>query len=121
MWILIVDQHEVYRVACAALLRTEGMEVADVAPGDEVVALAGSLQPAVVLLDVAPSAIRTARQLRSLPSRPTVVLTSSAGRDRVDPRLAELRFVAKADVCREAIERAMAAATDEPPERRESE
>jgi CheY-like chemotaxis protein len=117
MRILIVDEHEVYRVACAALLLTEGLEVADVAPGDEVLALAGSLQPAVVLLDAAPSAIRTARQPRSLACHPTVVLTSSAGRDRVDPCLAELRFVAKADICREAI----AAATDEPPERRESE
>ena len=86
MRILIVDENETYRVACAALLRTEGLEVVDVAPSDAVVALARSLQPAVVLLDAAPSAIRTARELRSLACSPTVVLTSSAGRDRVDRR-----------------------------------
>jgi hypothetical protein len=40
MRILIIDEHEVYRGACAALLRTEGLEVVDVAPGDEVLALA---------------------------------------------------------------------------------
>jgi CheY-like chemotaxis protein len=111
MRILIVDEHEVYRVACAALLRTEGLDVTDIAPGEEVVALACLLQPTVVLLDAAPSAIRTARRLRSLPCPPTVVLTSSGGRSRVDPRLAELRFVAKADICRGAIERAISAAT----------
>ena len=107
MQILIVDEHEIYRIACAALLRTEGLDVADVAPGDEVVALARSLQPAAVLLDAAPSAIRTARELLSLACHPTVVLTSSAGRDRVDPCLADLRFLAKADICREAIARAI--------------
>jgi CheY-like chemotaxis protein len=124
MLILIIDEHEVYRGACAALLRTEGLEVVDVAPGDEVVALACSLQPEVVLLDAAPSAeqlLQTARLLRSLPWCPTVVLTSSAGRDRIDPCLAELRLVAKADICRDAIARGIAEATDEPPERRESE
>lgn len=121
MRILIVDEHEIYRVACAALLRTEGLEVAHVAPGDEVTALARSLQPGLVLLDAAPSAARTARQLQSLACHPTVVLTSSAGRDLIDPCLAELCFVAKADICRDSIERAIAAATDEPLERRKSE
>jgi CheY-like chemotaxis protein len=105
--ILIVDEHEIYRVACAALLRTEGLEVTDVTPGDEVVALACSLQPEVVLLDAAPAAVQTARQLRSLPCHPMIVLTSSVGRDLIDPRLAELRFVAKADICRDAIARAI--------------
>ena len=121
MRILIVDEHEIYRVACAALLRTEGVCVADVAPSDEVVGLACSLQPEVVLLDAAPSAVRTARRLRSLAGRPTVVLTSSAGRDPIDPGLAELPFVAKADVCRDAIVRVIADGADEPFERRESE
>jgi len=124
MRILIIDEHEVYRAACAALLRTEGLEVADVAPGDEVIGLAYSLRPEVVLLDAAPSAarlLRTARRLRSLPCCPTVVLTSSARQDRIDPCLAELRFVAKADICADAIARAIADRADEPPERRESE
>jgi DNA-binding NarL/FixJ family response regulator len=124
MRIFIIDEHEVYRAACAALLRTQGLEVTDVAPGRDVVGLARSLQPEAVLLDAAPPAeqlLQTARQLRSLPCCPTVVLASSAARDRIDPRLAELRFVAKADVCRDAIARAIADRTDELPERRESE
>jgi CheY-like chemotaxis protein len=43
--ILIVDQHEVTRVACAALLRTEGWDVSHVAPGCDLFALASALQP----------------------------------------------------------------------------
>jgi CheY-like chemotaxis protein len=121
MRVLIIDEHEVYRVACAALLRIEGLDVAHVSPDDEITGLARSLQPEVVLLDAATSAIQTARELRSLPCRPTMVLISSTARDLIDPCLAELRFVPKADICRDAIARAMAEPTDELPEPRESE
>lgn len=124
MRILIVDEHEVYRAACGALLRTEGVEVADAGPGQAVIGLADSFKPEIVILDAAPPADElrvTARQLQSLPSAPAVVLTSSAGEDRIDPGLAALRFIAKADICAAAIALAIADVTDEPAERHESE
>lgn len=124
MRILIVDEHEVYRAACRALLRTEGMEVADVAPGQAVIGQADSFKPEVVILDAAPPADElqaTVRRLQSVPSTPIVVLTSSAGQDRMDPRLGGLRFLAKADICASAIARVIADETDEPTARRQSE
>ncbi|MGZ6565116.1 MAG: response regulator [Solirubrobacteraceae bacterium] len=119
MRILIVDEHEIYRAACAALLRTEGLDVADVKPGDEVIELAGLVEPEVVLLDAGPSAQHlheTVRQLVSLRCSPTVVLISSTGQDRTDPCLAALPFVAKADVCAAVIARAIADPSDHSPD-----
>lgn len=116
MRILIVDEHEIYRAACAALLRTEGLDVADVTPHDDVIGLAGSLEPEVVLLDARSSAQQvheTVRQLVSLPCSPAVVLISSTGQDRSDPCLAALPFVAKADICAAVIAGAIADPTDQ--------
>ncbi|HET7378888.1 MAG TPA: response regulator [Gaiellales bacterium] len=115
--ILIVDEHDVYRDACAALLRTEGVVVAEVVPAGDVVGLAEALEPHVVLIDAATPLARlreTARRLRSLPSAPTVVLISSAGPDRLDGCLAELPFLAKADVCAQEVLRAHLRGVDEP-------
>ena len=115
--ILIVDEHDAYRGACAALLRTEGLEVAAVAPHDDVVGLAEAHGPDVVLIDAAAPLAQlceTARGLRSLSSAPTVVLISSAGPERLDGCLAEFPFLAKADVCAEEVLRAHLRATDEP-------
>jgi DNA-binding NarL/FixJ family response regulator len=115
--VLIVDAHEVSRAACSALLRTEGLFVADVAPGDHVVGLAQALEPEVVLIDAGPGApLRdTAQQLRALTRAPLVLLTSSAEHDQLHPLIRELPFLAKADVCAEAILRAVAAARGEQP------
>ena len=115
--VLIVDAHEVSRAACSALLRTEGFSVADLAPGDHVIGLAQALKPEVVLIDAEPGVtVRdTAQQLRALACAPLVLLTSSAERDRLDPLTRELPFLAKADICGEAILRTVAAACDEQP------
>jgi len=115
--VLIVDAHEVSRAACSALLRTEGLAVTDVAPGDHVIALAQAQKPDVVLIDAGPGArLRdTAQRLRALACAPLVLLTSSAERDRLDPLIRELPFLAKADICAEAILRTVAAGCDEQP------
>jgi CheY-like chemotaxis protein len=107
--ILIVDQHEVTRVACAALLRTEGWEVSDVAPGRDVITLTEELEPNVVLIDASPGGrlCDTAMRLRRLAPAPTLVVTSTARPDQLHPCLGALPFVAKADICTETILRAV--------------
>jgi CheY-like chemotaxis protein len=121
--ILIVDEHDVYRAACAALLRTEGLDVSEAAPGGDVIGLARALEPNVVLVDAALPAVwlrETAQLLRSLPSAPAVVLISTAGRERLDPCLAELPFLAKADVCARELFRALLPGSDKPAPQLES-
>src|SRR5215467_771827 len=88
--ILIVDDHEVSRAALRALLRTEGIDVADVG-----------------IVDVAPadpSGFLIARQLQALPHAPPVVLTSSSSRRWFGSQLGRHMFIAKADLCARAIE-----------------
>ncbi len=114
--VLIVDEHEVYRAACAALLRTEGLDVAELAPDEDVIGLARAFEPDVVLIDAAAPAARlarTARQLQSLPAAPAVVLISSAGQHRLDPCVADLPFIAKADVSARELLRMVPGNADE--------
>ena len=103
--ILIIDQHEVTRAACAALLRTEGWEVRDVAPGCDVFTLTEAFEPDVVLIDATAEARvgDAARQLPRLACAPRIVVTSSAVPEQLHPCLRELPFVAKADICAAAI------------------
>jgi CheY-like chemotaxis protein len=122
--ILIVDEHEVFRAACAALLRTEGFAVADIAPGGDVMSLAQTLEPEIVLIAASPQGARVheaTRQLRSLACAPKVLVTSSTEREQLDLGPGELTFLAKADICARAILRAVSAGRDEPPLRAESE
>jgi DNA-binding NarL/FixJ family response regulator len=111
--VLIVDAHEVFRAACTALLRTEGIEViADVALGCDGVAAARELAPDVALVDAASTdedVFETVRWLQALPSAPVVVLTASAVRSTLDARVAGFPFLAKADICARAIWNAIAA------------
>jgi DNA-binding NarL/FixJ family response regulator len=114
--VLIVDGHEISRAAQAALLRTEGLEVLDIHPDRDAVAVARALQPQVVVIDAGASATGVAmlvRALRALPRAPWVVLTSSGDPGRLDRALAELTFVAKADICAAAIQPALVPGTDE--------
>jgi CheY-like chemotaxis protein len=100
--ILIVDDHEVSRAVLRALLRTEGVEVADVRTGDAAIAAAIAFRPGTAIVDVRPgdaAGFVIASRLRSLPDGPAVVLTSSASRSHFGPELGNYRFVAKADVC----------------------
>ena len=105
--ILLVDDHEISRAALRALLRTEGLHVADVPPGAAAITAAVAFRPDVVIIDVTPAnpaGFLTACQLRALPEAPLVVLTSSASRCRFGSQLERHPFIAKADLCARAIE-----------------
>jgi DNA-binding NarL/FixJ family response regulator len=105
--VMIIDDHEISRAACRALLRTEGIAVvADLAAGDEAIAAAAALRPDVAIVDVSPAdgaGFGVARRLRALPDPPAVVLTSSAEAARFGARLDGCGFVAKAGLCARAI------------------
>lgn len=103
--ILIVDDHEVSCAALRALLRTEGIDVADVGTAHAVIT-ATAFRPDVAIVDLTPSdptGFRVAGQLQALPDAPAVLLTSSANRRRFGPHLDRYRFLAKADLCARAI------------------
>ena len=83
MRIMIIDDHEISRAACCALLRTEGIDVVGAAADDEAIAAAATLRPDAAIVDVTPtvgSGLDIARRLRAQPDQPAVVLTSSADR-----------------------------------------
>jgi chemotaxis response regulator CheB len=105
--IVIIDDHEISRAACRALLRTEGLDVvADLAAGDQPLTAARALRPDVAIIDVTPAAdtgFSIADGLLALPAPPTVILTSSTDRTDFGTRLDGHRFIAKADVCAAAI------------------
>ncbi|HEY7324563.1 MAG TPA: response regulator [Streptosporangiaceae bacterium] len=106
--VLLVDGHEVFRAACRALLRTEGIDVvADVPADDGAIRAASALRADVVIIDVTPaddSGFRIARRLAELPDPPVVMLASSADRYQFGSRLDGHRFIAKADISAERIE-----------------
>jgi len=110
--IMIIDDHEISRAACRALLRTEGIDVvADMAAGDQAISVAAMLRPDVAVVDVSPSAdagFGLARRLRALTDPPAVVLTSSAAPAEFGGRLEGHSFVAKAGLCADAIRDAAA-------------
>ena len=99
---MIIDDHEISRAACRALLRTEGIDVvADMAAGDQAISVAAMLRPDVAVVDVSPSAnagFGLARRLRALADPP-----NSAG-----AALEGHSFVAKAGLCANAIRDAAA-------------
>ena len=104
---MIIDDHEITRAACRALLRTEGADViADMPAGDQALAAAAALRLDVVVVDVSPAAgagFGLARRLCALPHPPAVVLTSSADPAEFGTRLDGHSFVAKAGLCAAAI------------------
>jgi CheY-like chemotaxis protein len=70
---LIVDDHEISRAALRALLRTEGIDVADVGTGDAAIATAIAIHPDVVIVDVTPAdpaGFRITHWLQALPDAP---------------------------------------------------
>ena len=97
--IMIIDDHEISRAACRALLRTEGIDVvADMAAGDQAISVAAMLRPDVAVVDVSPSAdagFGLARRLRALADPP-----NSAG--------AALEVSTTAGLCANAIRDAAA-------------
>ena len=114
--ILIVDDHEISRAALRALLRTEGIDVADVRTGDAAITAAITFRPDVVIVDVTPAdpaGFLVAQRLQALPEAPLVVLTSSSSRCRFGSRLERQLFVAKADLCARAIEERAGTSSDD--------
>ena len=110
--VLLVDDHDVSRAVIGALLRTEGLDVvAEVPVGEQAVAAKEAFDPNVAIVDVSPDNERglgIACRLRMLPGAFTVVLTSSADRARFDAKLEGFGFVAKADICADAVLRHIA-------------
>ena len=94
--VMIVDDHDISRAACRALLRAEGIDVvADLGASGHVLTTARALRPQVVIVDVTPSAdtgFDIARQLCALPDPPTVLITSSADRSQFGRHLHRFRF-----------------------------
>ena len=113
--VLLVDDHEVSRVACRALLRTEGLEVvADVSASGHALDVAEALRPDVAIVDIGPGdpyALDLALRLQALPSPPMVTLTSSTERSAFGGGLDGFGFVPKADICAEQIRRLLRAET----------
>ena len=107
--IIIIDDHEITRAACTALLRAEGFDVlADLGASGQALTAARALRPDVAIIDVTPAAdtgFGIADRLRALPIPPIVILTSSTDRTRFGGRLDGLPFIAKADICAAAIAR----------------
>jgi DNA-binding NarL/FixJ family response regulator len=105
--VLLVDDHAISRAACRALLRTEGVDVvADLALDDAAVVAVDELLPSAVIIDVTPGdkhSLELARRLRTLSHAPTVLLTSSADRAMFDSAPQAFPFVAKSDLCSEAL------------------
>lgn len=104
---MIIDDHDISRAACRALLRTEGLNVtADLRTSGDVLAAARAAQPDVVIIDVTPATntgFAIAHGLRALPTPPVVILTSSADRAQFGARVNGYRFLAKADIGATAI------------------
>lgn len=111
--ILIVDDHEPFRVFVRSMLGDEGFEVVgDAGDGESAVAAASTLRPDVVLVDVhlgdGIDGFEVARRLAELPVPPRVVLTSSRDRSAYDTRIAgaPIRgFLPKEELSPEAITR----------------
>ena len=105
--IMIIDDHEISRAACRALLRTEGMNVvADLGTSNDALAAACAVRPDIAIIDVTPTAdtgFAIARGLRAVPAPPLIILTSSADRAQLGPQVNVYWFLAKADVSATAI------------------
>ncbi len=87
--VLVVDDHEPFRRALAAMLReTDGFVlVGAVASGEDAVARTPALRPDLVLMDVhlpGISGIEATRRIRTRPGAPAVLLLSTYAEDEVD-------------------------------------
>lgn len=108
--VLIVDDHEGFRVSARALLEAEGFEViGDVADGTTAVTAVVDLRPEIVLLDIqlpGNDGFAVAEELAHVPHPPTVVLISSRDATAYGPRLDETSargFLPKSALCGEAL------------------
>lgn len=93
MTLIIVDDHEPFRVFARTMLEEDGFDVVgEAADGETAVDAVRSLVPEVVLLDVqlgdGIDGFEVARQLADLPRPPRVVLISSRDEETYASRLA---------------------------------
>jgi DNA-binding NarL/FixJ family response regulator len=113
--VVIIDDHEIFRAACRALLQTEGLDiVADLPVDEQAIAVTEAMSPDLVIVDVTPGQplpVVIAERLRTLPHAPTIVLTSSSTGLICREQLAGVRFVPKADICRERLLRHLRSST----------
>ena len=102
--VLIVDDHDTFRVLARAVLEASGYAVAgEAADGDSALVTAAEVDPDIVLLDIQLPGIdgfAVAERLAKLPRPPVIVLVSTRDEDAYRERLSEapaLGFVNKSD------------------------
>jgi DNA-binding NarL/FixJ family response regulator len=102
--VLIVDDHDMFRVLARAVLEASGYTIAgEAADGESALRTAAQVDPDIVLLDIQlPGAdgFAVAERLARLPRPPAVVLVSTRDEDAYRERLSEapaLGFVNKSD------------------------
>ena len=107
---LIVDDHEEFRVSARRLLELEGFAVVgEAADGVEALAAVAALRPAIVLLDIqlpGEDGVVVAEQIAAEPDAPEVVLISSRDAAAYGARLARAPargFIAKSELSGAAL------------------
>jgi DNA-binding NarL/FixJ family response regulator len=108
--VLIVDDHDTFRVLARAVLEATGYTVAgEAADGESALRTAAEVDPDIVLLDIQLPGIdgfAVAERLAQLPRAPAVVLVSTRDEDAYRERLSEapaLGFVNKSDFSGRAL------------------
>ena len=108
--VLIVDDHDTFRVLARAVLEASGFTVAgEAADGESALTTTAEARPDIVLLDIQLPGIdgfAVAERLARLPAPPAVVLVSTRGEDAYRQRLSEtpaLGFVNKSDFSGRAL------------------
>ncbi|HUP14784.1 MAG TPA: response regulator transcription factor [Acidimicrobiia bacterium] len=90
--LVIVDDHEDFRISARAMLEADGFDViGEAADGEEALAVITDLRPTIVLLDIqlpGMDGLAVASQLASREAPPHVVLISSREAASYGPRLA---------------------------------
>lgn len=110
--VLIVDDHDRFRAAARALLESVGFDVVgEAAGGDDALAAAAALHPAIVLLDIqlpGRDGFDVAERLRAEAGSPVVILISSREAETYGDRIGRAPvagFIAKSSLSAEAIMR----------------
>ena len=108
--VLIVDDHEEFRVSVRRLLEMEGFAVVgEAANGAEAIEAVSALRPAIVLLDIqlpGDDGVVVAEQIAAQPDAPEVVLISSRDATAYGSRLqraAARGFIAKSELSGAAL------------------
>ena len=108
--VLIVDDHDTFRVLARAVLEASGYTVAgEAADGESALRTAAEVDPDIVLLDIQLPGIdgfAVAERLAQLPRPPAVVLVSTRDEDAYRERLSEAPargFVNKSELTGAAV------------------